>query len=491
MSAESVAAPTPASPGTRREPSDWLSPILVKELRQGVRGHVFTGAFLLLHALMLFAMGIALVERGETGMRGASTAFFWFLITIPVIAILPASGGVALSGERAQRTLEPMLLTGLSARRIVFGKWISITTQAAVLLVSVLPYTLLRYFLGGVNLTEELAGLADVFGCSVMLAAIFVGLSPAPLSPLFRWLLSVAVGGFFGFLFQVLFASAVLGTRLRPDAALAGAAIALLLLTIVAALEAGTLQVAPPAETRPGLVRAAALLALVAANLRLPASPSDVGPALHLWALPLAAAVVVGSLCERRQDLPSLYAPLLGRGPGRFAVGVLFGPGWPSGVFFALVAVALVFVLPNRLPMGGSLVRDVIGLAGALLLPVAVREWLFPRTRRTLVWYLLLQVLALGTAALPAAAVLAGSSGVLGDDALLTDFTLAVASLSPLSYLLVRDHVPLAPAFVEWMFYAVSAAAILGALVKAVLALRSLRALARSHTAAARADGTA
>ena len=66
-----------------------------------------------------------------------------------------------------------------------------------------------------------------------------------------------------------------------------------------------------------------------------------------------------------------------------------------------------------------------------------------------------------------------------------------MASLSPLSYLLVRDQVPHAPAFVEWTFYAVSAAAVAGALVKAVLALRALRTLARSGAVAVKVDGAA
>ena len=45
-----------------RDLSDLLSPILVKEVRQGVRGQVFSGSCLLLQVLMLLVMAVALTE---------------------------------------------------------------------------------------------------------------------------------------------------------------------------------------------------------------------------------------------------------------------------------------------------------------------------------------------------------------------------------------------------------------------------------------------
>ena len=55
--------------------SDWLSPILVKELRQGLKSRVFAGSFIVMQVVMILTMGLRLLEQSErgTGADAAST----------------------------------------------------------------------------------------------------------------------------------------------------------------------------------------------------------------------------------------------------------------------------------------------------------------------------------------------------------------------------------------------------------------------------------
>ena len=83
----------------------------------------------------------------------------------------------ALSSEITGNTIEMMVLTRLSAWRIVFGKWIAIVSQTALILVTIIPYLILRYFFGGMILAGELVFLALMFLTSMSLTAVMVGLS--------------------------------------------------------------------------------------------------------------------------------------------------------------------------------------------------------------------------------------------------------------------------------------------------------------------------
>ncbi len=82
---------------------------------------------------------------GDGGNTGVSSGFFWTLVALPLVLILPWTGLGAISGEHRANTLDLMFLTRLSAWRILLGKWIAIVAQAVLLLAAVLPYVVLRY----------------------------------------------------------------------------------------------------------------------------------------------------------------------------------------------------------------------------------------------------------------------------------------------------------------------------------------------------------
>ena len=153
--------------------ADWFSPIIVKELRQGMRARAFLGIFL---AIQFFMIVCVLISLGD-GSHDAAAGFFWTFIGGAILFAMPLRGLATLNGEMKGNTMELMLLTQLSAWRITAGKWLALVLQTLLLVCAVLPYVVLRYFLGGVNLVDDLAMLGFMLIGSALataLAAILV-----------------------------------------------------------------------------------------------------------------------------------------------------------------------------------------------------------------------------------------------------------------------------------------------------------------------------
>ena len=81
--------------------ADWLSPIVVKELRQGMRSRVFVGTFLIIQFFMIFCVAGSLGERGE---REFGTGMFWTLFVISILIATPLRG-LGRSRVRSRGTL--------------------------------------------------------------------------------------------------------------------------------------------------------------------------------------------------------------------------------------------------------------------------------------------------------------------------------------------------------------------------------------------------
>src|SRR5690606_36091994 len=148
---------------TREDFPDILSPMLVKEFRQGMRTRLFGLAFILLQVLMGIMMALSAMDYGNNpdafrikelnGMVGG-------MCGVLVLLVMPLRGVVALSNEERAQTLELIFLTRLTSWRIVLGKWASLIFQSVLFALAVLPYAVLRYFFGNVNLIDDLIMLA-------------------------------------------------------------------------------------------------------------------------------------------------------------------------------------------------------------------------------------------------------------------------------------------------------------------------------------------
>src|SRR4051794_24473523 len=206
-----VAAPLPSSAIVRRDFPAWLPPMLIKELRQGLRTRGFVGALLIFQVVMLLLMLTALGNQaGATaGSRSVGSAlslgFFWSLMSVMLLLVTPsrALGGLQLEVE--SRTLDLLMLTRLNAWGIVLGKWISLLAQAALLLVAMLPYLVVRYFTDNADIITDLGRCVGMLGiCAVLTSA---GLWASGIAKVMRVLLVILLVGGFQFI------GGLLGTR--------------------------------------------------------------------------------------------------------------------------------------------------------------------------------------------------------------------------------------------------------------------------------------
>ena len=94
-----------------RDFSDAISPMVVKELRHGLRTRFFTAALISFHALLLciLASGLAGVD-GET-----LNGIFWFTTLVSLLGVLPFRGFAALTSENDGGTLDMLTLTSITS----------------------------------------------------------------------------------------------------------------------------------------------------------------------------------------------------------------------------------------------------------------------------------------------------------------------------------------------------------------------------------------
>jgi len=160
---------------------DWLNPIFVRDLRQGLRASFFVWAFVLLQSLAFVA---ALAEWAMAQLFGGGGGGPIFAGAFPVVTtlifgfFLPFSLFNSLQPELGRgRNAELLLTSRLTRWQIVRGKLLVATTLSALLLVSLLPYFLIRYFLGGVELIGLIAEMLGLLVANAAMSAIVIGAS--------------------------------------------------------------------------------------------------------------------------------------------------------------------------------------------------------------------------------------------------------------------------------------------------------------------------
>ena len=405
---------------------DWLSPMLVKELRQGVRTRVFVMLFILLQVAMLMTVSLTLLVAANGGGTEAGTAFFWVIVAAPVLLILPLGGLGAINGEIKANTLELIFLTRLTAFRIVAGKWFALFTQCLLFVCAVLPYLVLRYFVGGVNLAAELQVLGWMLAGSAVLSAFTTGISAYPLRIVRA--VSVLIGTALVFGFAAISETMSRGSALSvgPDAVMVVTVLGFGAIVLLLMLEIGAAKIAPPAENHSAVIR---LLVVIGGLVAWAMSLYSRQPLpVIVFAFVLAALICLVGLCEEPRWIPRLFRPFaVWRWPGRM-VGRLFYPGWYTAVPFTLLVFAAFGGLFRQQKLLDSLYHSLwfVALLGTLIFPVALVRFFLPGTKRAPLFYVVIHLLS------AMAAILA----LVSDNALKTSFETPV-SFVPLAALIV------------------------------------------------------
>jgi hypothetical protein len=179
--------------------ADRANPIVVKEVRQGLRGKSFALFFSLLLGAAFFIALIGMAEvldkRGsdESG-RACFMALFVCLSTVQFF-IIPYSAYRGMARERDDETWVLLTLTGLGPRRIVGGKVASAMLQGLLYSAAAAPFCVFSYFLNGIDLLGILAALALGLAFELFLVVVAVSAATLAESRLMRGLLHFVVLG--------------------------------------------------------------------------------------------------------------------------------------------------------------------------------------------------------------------------------------------------------------------------------------------------------
>ncbi|MEM0968021.1 MAG: hypothetical protein AAGJ31_01610 [Verrucomicrobiota bacterium] len=309
-----------------------LSPILVKELRQGLRTRVFSLAFLTLQIVLALFMIAGLGNAdGEV-----ITGIFWFLVYLIFLVILPLRGLGSIQSEVKERTLDLVSLTRLSSFRLCFGKWAALFTQSLLFCVAVLPYVFIRYFFGGVDLVMELALLAVALLVCGLFCAIAIALSSL-LHGLTRTLIIIS---FVLFLLSssgnLLFAGMINNNWNVLHPGYWSLAIILVLAGVFLLTSASATRIASQAENY-STTRRLVILGLTLGSLIL---SGFLGEAFLAIAYVSVSFASIDVLTERNSPVASVHRPFRRRIWLRPLQAVL-SPGWASGTLFLLLLLAL------------------------------------------------------------------------------------------------------------------------------------------------------
>ncbi len=379
----------------------WLSPMVVKELRQGVQSGAFAWTFVALQVAMFLALSFGVLDFDATG-RGPGTFtlqyFFWPIVAAAVLVIIPLRGLGAISAEQADGKLDLVRLTRLSATSIVLGKWLAIVAQGALLVTAILPYVVLRYFFGNINVIGDLVTIGWLFAGSMVVAAAAIALSTRARG--LRIAIAVLALPLFVSFMEMLDNPG--GRSLMGPGSWVGLLAAVVLYTAVL-LEYSAAKIAPIAENHALRQRSLALAIgvvwlLVAGFAAMPTAILTI-----LTTLPLVIAFPIGAILEQPVHLRSQAAAFARFGlPGRIAARVLT-PGWATGLVFAVMMMALclsawwwVADVRYGVPRGETVwVMAVGGLLGAtVVFPLPAVVWL-PRVQNRLLPYVLVQLVCL------------------------------------------------------------------------------------------------
>ena len=166
---------------------DRFGSMTVKELRQGLRRGMFMIPFILIQVLAVLSMlaefNMGDVERFSdmTGVLNPALFFqsgpFWLVAGLICIIIMPL-GGLALMGQELEEgNHELLLMTPLTRWRVVRGKFLAMWGLCLVTFFSLLPYMIVRYFIGGIDAWRNIVMAMTVVIASGIICAGSIGAS--------------------------------------------------------------------------------------------------------------------------------------------------------------------------------------------------------------------------------------------------------------------------------------------------------------------------
>ncbi len=144
-----------------------LNPILVKEVRQALRGKYFSIVFWLMLTIATVIGALFLVSEGMRPSVDGGVKFFLAMygcLSVAVHVFVPFSVFLSVGSEWEENTYDLLVLSDLRPRHIVWGKLLSAVVQMLLFYTAFGPFLVFAFLLRGLDLT----GAAWILGLTVI-----------------------------------------------------------------------------------------------------------------------------------------------------------------------------------------------------------------------------------------------------------------------------------------------------------------------------------
>lgn len=166
---------------------EGFDPMTAKELRQSLRRGSFVVPFLAVQVLALAALVAEFMNGHEVGASEFvgilnlqllnSSGPFWMVAGAVCMVLMPLCGLALMGQELEEGNHELLLLTHLNRWKVVGGKFATLWGLSLVTFISLLPYGVVRYLVGGIEWWHEAACAGTVLTGSAMVGAGAIGAS--------------------------------------------------------------------------------------------------------------------------------------------------------------------------------------------------------------------------------------------------------------------------------------------------------------------------
>jgi hypothetical protein len=177
--------------------ADRVNPIVVKEVRQGLRTRVFWIFFSLMLVACLFISLFAFAASDGIADRAGQATFIAYFVCLGFVQffVIPYASYRSMAREAEDETWVLLTLTGIGPRRILAGKLGSSVLQGLLYASAATPFLLFSYFLNGIDLPTIIVGVVVSMGYQIFLVSVSVSLATLAESRLVRSLLHFVLLG--------------------------------------------------------------------------------------------------------------------------------------------------------------------------------------------------------------------------------------------------------------------------------------------------------
>jgi len=157
-----------------------FGPMTVKELRQSLRRTSFVYPFVCIHIFATVAIYAEFQLSGGMSSGGKAAVLLWnpdhigpfWWVAMGVCGVLmPLAGFFLMPQEIEEGNHELLLLTDLTRWQVVLGKFLMLWGLSMLTFVSLLPYVVIRYFIGGIEWFAEMANAGSVLSAAALVSA--------------------------------------------------------------------------------------------------------------------------------------------------------------------------------------------------------------------------------------------------------------------------------------------------------------------------------